>query len=108
MTLILALARLSLERPGWLIMLREIAAVFSGEEMFSKFRTCAGLPPMSVVDTSNKFGLVRTGDMVMGTALDLMGHVFTLEEMIALSAWGSTLADPDGNEFARVKASLTQ
>ena len=62
--LILAVARLSVERPGWRTMLRDIAVVFSGGEMFDQFVTYAGLPPMAVVDTSNKFGLVRTGDMV--------------------------------------------
>jgi hypothetical protein len=107
---ILALARLSVERPGWLMMLRELAAVFSGGEMFDKFRTCAGVPPMSVMDTSNQFGLVRTGDMVAVMHLDPMHgrHIFTLEEMINFTAWGATLADPDGKEFERVKASITK
>jgi hypothetical protein len=84
--LILALARLAVERPGWKTMLHEIAVRFSGGEMFAQFVTYAGLPPMSVVDN----------------------YTFTLFESVILAVWAGKLADPDLNEFHRLAKEITK
>lgn len=107
---ILALARLAVERPGWKTMLEKIAEEFAGKGMFAQFVSFAGLPPMSVVDSSNRFGLVRTGDKVVATSLNPMhgSRVFTLFEAVILAVWAAKLADPDLTEFHRLAKEISK
>lgn len=107
---ILALARLAVERPGWKTMLHEIAGKFDGGVVFTKFVTYAGLPPMSVGDSSNRFGLVRHEQTVEATALTTMhgNYTFTLFEAVVLAVWAAKLADPDLVEFHRLAKEITK
>lgn len=107
---LLALAKLSLERPGWLDYLRGIAKTFKGERMFESFRTTASLPAGWPKDTANHFGVVRKGDKIQVLFWDKVAgeNSFTLAGAVNLAAWLKRLADPEGKEFERVEKEIAK
>jgi hypothetical protein len=57
----------------------------------------------SVIDTSNSFGVVRSGDRIDVLYWDQIAqNGFTLQGALLLAAWLARLADPDLVEFHRV------
>jgi hypothetical protein len=109
--IILALARLSVERPGWLFMLEELSKKFgdgNAVNMFNEFRKFAGPPPGFSKEAGNQFEVVRSGDKIVVLNLSPMSgrHVFSIREAIEFAAWLQVLADPVGTEFERVRREI--
>lgn len=106
--ILLALADLSLARPGWFNYLRGIAETLDGGTMFDGFRVTSGLPPGSPADTSNDFGVVRVSALIKVLYWDRVAHEhsITLNEAIVLGSWLLKLADPDGREYPRVMEAI--
>jgi hypothetical protein len=107
---LLALAQLSISRPGWLIMLREIAEQFCGASMFDKFRTTSGLPPGCPKASGNDFEVVRQGDKIRVLHLRRVfdDNSLTLQGAVLLAAWLAVLADPELAEFHRLAKEITK
>jgi len=105
---LLALARLSVECPGWQMMLGEIAQKFEGQKMFEEFRTYAGAPPGFPKDRGNVFEVVRHQDtvVVLNMNPEMGQFVFRLGEALELAAWLAVLADPHLREFLRLVAEI--
>jgi hypothetical protein len=105
--LLLALARLSIERPGWLSLLEGLAAKFGGAKLLHNFRVSAGSG--HVTDTSNCFEVVRVGANEIKVAHweQVAGkNCFTLQGAVILAAWLAVLADPELKEFQRVVSEI--
>ena len=111
---ILALARLSVQRPGWLSATRLVAEKFGGSNashMFDDFRVFSGLGPGSPSDSSNHFEVVRQHDTVAVLKLKAEQDkplVFSLPEAVLLAAWLARLADPNLIEFNRVAREIVK
>ncbi len=104
---ILALAQLSVQRPGWESMLSELAKKFGDQDLFQKFRTFAGPPPGWPKDSSNRFEVVRRRDKVVITRMapsgfDILSPVLSIEQALSLAAWLAVMADPELKEFQRI------
>lgn len=57
----------------------------------------------SVIDSSNSFGVVRSGDSIKVLYWEKVAQTgFTLQGAVLLAAWLARLADPDLVEFHRV------
>ena len=108
--ILLALANLSLERPGWEAFFRGIAETLDGGNMFAGFRETSSLPAGIPKDTGNDFGVVRMGNEIKVLHLNRVAgeNAFTLSGAVVLAAWLAVLADPELKEFHRLAKEITK
>jgi len=108
--IVLALAQLSLARPGWHSFLMEVAGNLSGSELFETFRTTSSLPAGCPKDRGNDFGVVRSGDTIRVMHWEHVAgeNSFTLAGAVVLAAWLARLADPELKEFNRLAKEISK